>query len=51
MSLGSQFELESQLLLSTNMNFVSREVADNVLEELTELQKMTRALGWKLSNV
>ena len=51
MSLGSQFELESQLLLSTNMNFDTREVADNVLEELTELQKMTRALGWKLSNV
>jgi len=50
-SLGSQYELETQLLLSANMNFVFREMADDVLEELNELQKMTSALGLKLSNV
>ena len=46
-SLGSAFELETQLILSLNLGFVSENKYDNCSNKLTELQKMI--FGFKKS--
>lgn len=48
-SLGSQFEIETQLIISNEVGFVSQNDLENLLIELNEIQKMTRALIDKFS--
>lgn len=43
-SLGSQFELETQLILSKDLGFISETSLDSGSSELNEIQKMTRSL-------
>lgn len=47
-SLGSQFELETQLIVASQLGFVSNEAI--IFQELNELQKMTRGLINKLKS-
>lgn len=49
MSLGSQFELETQLIIGNEIGFISKAVLDKVINELNEIQKMTRTLISKFS--
>ncbi|MEQ8626366.1 four helix bundle protein [Ekhidna sp.] len=51
MSLGSQFELETQLIISNRVGFISDEQLTKESLELVELQKMTRSLVDKFSRV
>ncbi|WP_425389665.1 four helix bundle protein [Ekhidna sp.] len=51
MSLGSQFELETQLIISKRVGFISDEQLAKESLELIELQKMTRSLVDKFSRV
>lgn len=50
-SLGSQFELETQLIISNEIGFLSDEQLSNTTQELNEIQKMTRTLIEKFSKV
>ena len=50
-SLGSQFELETQLIISNRVGFMSNEQLTNTTKELNEIQKMTRTLIEKFSKV
>ena len=43
-SLGSSFELETQLLISKNINYISEEKYQEVTMELTVLQKQLNTL-------
>ncbi len=48
-SLGSQFELETQLILTKDLSLISESILDSVTNELNEIQKMTRSLIDKFS--
>ena len=50
-SLGSQFELETQMIISNRVGFISEEELLQSSVELIELQKMTRALVDKFSKL
>lgn len=50
-SLGSQFELETQLIVSKEIGFLSEEQLTSTTQELNEIQKMTRTLIDKFSRV
>lgn len=50
-SLGSQFELETQLIISKDLGFLSDDLLNKTTIELNEIQKMTRALILKFSKV
>ncbi|MDA3952751.1 MAG: four helix bundle protein [Bacteroidales bacterium] len=49
-ALGSCFELESQLLISTELEFIEREQANSLLQNIDEEQKMLIAFMKKLNN-
>lgn len=48
-ALGSCFELETQLLISINLGLIAEEIQKDVLNELTEMQKMIYSLIKKYS--
>ncbi|WP_370088383.1 four helix bundle protein [Ekhidna sp.] len=48
-SLGSQYELETQLIVSSSLGFLQEKVLEELLNELNEIQRMTRALIDKFS--
>ena len=48
-SLGSQYELETQMLLSTNVGLLSKELVNKFIDKLNELQRMTRTFMERLS--
>jgi four helix bundle protein len=48
-SYGSQFELETQLLISSRVGFLSEKNAEKLFSDLSEIQKMTRSLIEKFS--
>ena len=50
-SLGSQFELETQLIISQELGFISDEEFVIESKKLNEIQKMTRTLIDKFSKV
>lgn len=43
-SQGSSFELETQLILSSDLGFISQQQLDDLISRLQELQKMNRSL-------
>jgi len=45
MSIGSLFELETQLILATNLNYLESEVSISTQSKINELQKMI--IGFK----
>ncbi len=47
-TLGSIAELETQIIVSRDLNFLSGELAQKLLDNLFELQKMTRVLASRL---
>ena len=48
MALGSSFELETQLLLTSELGYVSNDYINSMICELHEIQKMIVALKKKL---
>lgn len=48
-ALGSIAELETQIIISQRLGFLSETIAENLLANLLELQKMTRTLASRLS--
>jgi four helix bundle protein len=48
-ALGSIAELETQILISKELAFLSDQVSHDLLSSLLELQKMTRTLASRLS--
>jgi four helix bundle protein len=42
---GSSFELEAQLILSFDLNYISEETLEKILKELNEVQKMMRGFS------
>ena len=40
MSLGSAYELESQLIVSSDLDYLSQEVFDGIIDKVSEIQKM-----------
>ena len=46
--LGSAFEVETQLLLSKRLNYISEDVANKIIEQIAEVQKMLASLIKKL---
>jgi four helix bundle protein len=48
-ALGSIAELETQILISKELTFLSEEASQDLLSALLELQKMTRTLASRLS--
>lgn len=49
-SLGSQYELETQLIISQNLGLLSENSVSAVFERLSEIQKITYKLIEKYSN-
>ena len=49
-SLGSQYELETQLIISQNLSLLSENSVSAVFERLSEIQKITYKLIEKYSN-
>ncbi len=47
-AIGSAFELESQLIISFDLGFITEEKIENVLKELDEIQKMIRGFRQNL---
>lgn len=43
-ALGSSFELETQLIIANNLNYISEEQTKTIIEELNILQKRLNAL-------
>ncbi len=43
-ALGSSFELETQLLLSTDFNYISKEQTELLTEKVSKVQKMLNGL-------
>ena len=43
-SLGSSFEVETQLLISKNIGYISEELYANLLDELTEIERQINGL-------
>lgn len=50
-SLGSAFELETQLLLSVRLNFAEENIIKNILVELDSICKMLHVLKKRLTKV
>ncbi|MBI2333117.1 MAG: four helix bundle protein [Chloroflexi bacterium] len=48
-ALGSIAELETQILISQDLGFLSEEISTSLQADLLELQKMTRTLASRLS--
>jgi four helix bundle protein len=48
-ALGSIAELETQIIISQQLSFLSEAITKNLLNDLVELQKMTRTLASRLS--
>jgi four helix bundle protein len=49
-SLGSIAEIETQIIISKELGFLTEEVSKSLQADLLELQKMTRTLASRLSN-
>ena len=47
---GSAFELETQLIISEKLNYLSKEALDKMRSELTEIQKMIYGFIQKLKS-
>ena len=47
---GSSFELETQLIISKELNFINIETFNSLIAELDEIQKMITGLQKSLSN-
>ncbi|MFY0599750.1 MAG: four helix bundle protein [Cyclobacteriaceae bacterium] len=47
-SLGSLFEIESQLIISRNLNFIDQTIFEDISSRVTELQKMTYSFKQRL---
>ena len=45
---ASSFELETQLIISFNLGYIARPILDELLDKLSELQKMNYSLQIKL---
>ena len=41
---GSSYELETQVIISSRLNLISKEATDNILTKLDEIQKMNYRL-------
>lgn len=50
-ALGSAFELETQLILSTDLEFMSEKEIEPLIESIQEVQKMLIGLERNLLNV
>jgi four helix bundle protein len=48
-SLGSIAEIETQIIISQELGFLTEEVSKSLQTDLLELQKMTRTLASRLS--
>lgn len=48
MAHASSYELETQLIISFNLNYLTQNVLDELLGKITELQKMNYALQERL---
>ncbi|MFN0082879.1 MAG: four helix bundle protein [Ferruginibacter sp.] len=48
LSTGSAFEIETQLIIATKLNFVDQNQLENLLKQLTEIQKMIYSFSKKL---
>ena len=46
---GSSYELETQLIISVNLKFIDQSESDNILDEITQLQKMIYSFSKKLN--
>jgi len=42
-ALGSLYQVETQVTISSNLNFIKEEIGNELLEEINQLKKMTRA--------
>ena len=49
-SIGSLFELQTQLEISNNLNFITSEKFNNMLSESIEIEKMLKALIKSIQN-
>ena len=49
-ALGSAFELFTLITLSVELNFVDKQKAESILQEISEIQKMIYGLKQKLNN-
>ena len=49
-SIGSLFELQTQLEISKNLKFITSEKFDNILSESIEIEKMLKALIKSIQN-
>ncbi len=49
-SIGSLFELQTQLEISKNLNFITLEKFDNILSDSIEIEKMLKALIKSIQN-
>lgn len=49
-SIGSLFELQTQLEISKNVNFITSEKFDNLLSESIEIEKMLKAFIKSIQN-
>jgi four helix bundle protein len=47
---GSSYELQTQLIISNKLGLISSESTDELVNQITELQKMTYAFQQKLTN-
>jgi four helix bundle protein len=50
-AIGSAFELETQLILSTDLGFIKDEKIEEIIKELNEIQKMIRGFKKNLSSI
>lgn len=48
-AIGSMAELETQLIISQNLTYLTTEQLDSILSELTEIRKMTLGLKKSIS--
>ncbi len=48
LSYGSSYELETQLIIATNLKFIDRETSKRLRSEVSELQKMIYVFSGKL---
>ncbi|TDU43738.1 four helix bundle protein [Gelidibacter sediminis] len=47
-ALGSSFELETQLIIASNRNYITKEKLNQIQEKIAEFQKMTMSFQNKL---
>ena len=47
---GSAFELETQIILAFDLEFISKKELDSIIDDVTEIQKMIYGLKNKLNN-